>query len=152
MFVGTATTLIQAPIIAMFFVTIFTLVLLVMQKRVKPFREAPGEAGHWSSPNKMAELGYICQLVILMVGLVAILGAPLGDAFSLVLALPALVALAIPITLTVIILRGVDVGGEEATGVQVSEPHDETAVSETDDSATIEDPVVAVENPAIKTE
>jgi archaellum biogenesis protein FlaJ (TadC family) len=151
MFVGTATTLIQSPIIAMFFVTIFTLVLLVMQNRVKPFCEAPEEAGHWSSPNKMAELGYICQLVILMVGLVAILGAPLGDALSLVLALPALAALVIPITLTVIIIRGVDVGGEEATGVQVSEP-DETAVGDTDDSATIEDPDVAVENPAVKTE
>ena len=46
-----------------------TAALLIMQIKYKPFLESKAEAGHWSSPNVMSVISYVCQLVVLAVGL-----------------------------------------------------------------------------------
>ena len=84
--------------------------------------------------------------MILLVGLIATLGAPLGDAIAILLALPALVALFVPLTLTVIIIKGVDVGDGEPAGAQGLETG-EAAAGEQDGSAKAEDSL-SVEDPA----
>ena len=83
--------------------------------------------------------------MILLVGLIATLGAPLGDAIAILLALPALVALFVPLTLTVIIIKGVDVGDGEAAGAQGLETG-EAAAGEQDETENAVS--VSVENPA----
>ena len=75
------------------------------------------------------------------------MGAPLGDVVAIVLSLPALVALFVPLTLTVIIIKGVDVGDGEAAGAQGLETEWAAAAGEQDGSAKAEDSV-SVENPA----
>ena len=47
-----------------------TVALLAMQLKYKPFLESKEEAGHWSSPNVMSVISFVCQLVVLAVGLV----------------------------------------------------------------------------------
>ena len=127
---------IDDPLTAVLLVIVITLGLLVMQIKFKPFHETPEEAAHWSSANQMSVLGYVCTLAILVVGLASILCAPLGDIATLLLSLSALVALMVPLILTVIIsTRGVDVdGGDQATEESESDQSDGVAAAEQGDS------------------
>ena len=78
-----------------------TLCLLLMQAKLKPYRETAEDAAHWSSANKMGTLGYSSQLVVLAVGLLCvILGDSASEAVKIVLALIAVVALMVPLVLT----------------------------------------------------
>ena len=78
--------------------------------------------------------------MILLVGLIATLGAPLGDAIAILLALPALVALFVPLTLTVIIIKGVDVGDGGPAGAQGLETGEAAAGPCIVDSVSVENP------------
>lgn len=89
-------------------VFVITLAQLVLQQCFKPFRETAEEAAHWSSANRMAVTSYACQLVVLLVGVVSIFLGPAvaeNQALSLALGIVAVVALAAPLTLTVMIIR-----------------------------------------------
>ena len=89
------------PITSASLVIAITLGLLIMQARLKPFRESAEEAAHWSSCNKMGAVGYISQLVVLAVGLLSIILADsLSNAVEVLLTLVAVVALLVPLTLT----------------------------------------------------
>lgn len=57
-FMGSAAEIDRAPTAGAVSVIIITLVLLAMQTKFKPFQETPEQAAHWSSANKMAQLGY----------------------------------------------------------------------------------------------
>ena len=77
-----------------------TLCLLLMQAKLKPYKETVEDAAHWSSANKMGTLGYSSQLVVLAVGLLCvILGDSASEAVKIVLALIAVVALMVPLVL-----------------------------------------------------
>jgi hypothetical protein len=91
-----------------------TLIFLVLQLKYKPYLETNEEAKHWSSSNKMGILGYFCQLVVLVVGLISIVAAPLGELMALLLATVSFAALVLPLILTLIIIapcskRSVDI-------------------------------------------
>jgi uncharacterized membrane protein len=89
-------------------VFVITLAQLILQQCFKPFRETAEEAAHWSSANRMAVTSYACQLVVLLVGVVSIFLGPAvaeNKALSLALGIVAVVALAAPLTLTVMIIR-----------------------------------------------
>ena len=89
------------PITSASLVIAITLGLLIMQARLKPFRESAEEAAHWSSCNKMGAVGYISQLVVLAVGLLSIILADsLSNAVEVLLTLVAVVALLVPLALT----------------------------------------------------
>ena len=94
------------PITSASLVIAITLGLLIMQARLKPFRESAEEATHWSSCNKMGTVGYISQLVVLAVGLLSIILADsLSNAVEVLLTLVAVVALLVPLTLTAKIIE-----------------------------------------------
>ena len=78
-----------------------TLGLLLMQAKLKPYKETAHDAAHWSSANKMGTVGYSSQLVVLAVGLLCvILGDFTSEAVKIVLTLIAVVALMVPLALT----------------------------------------------------
>ena len=99
-FVGGLVTAVS-PLVAASLVIIITLCLLLMQTKLKPYKETAEDAAHWSSANKMGTVGYISQLVVLGVGLLcAILDDSVSEAIKIALSLIAVVALLIPLTLT----------------------------------------------------
>ncbi len=80
-----------------------TLGLLLMQAKLKPYKETAHDAAHWSSANKMGTVGYSSQLVVLAVGLLCVILGDLdftNEAVKIVLALIAVVALMVPLALT----------------------------------------------------
>ena len=78
-----------------------TLGLLLMQAKLKPYKETAHDVAHWSSANKMGTVGYSSQLVVLAVGLLCIiLGDFTSEAVKIVLTLIAVVALMVPLALT----------------------------------------------------
>ena len=78
-----------------------TMGLLLMQAKLKPYKETAHDAAHWSSANKMGTVGYSSQLVVLAVGLLCIiLGDITSEAVKIVLTLIAVVALMVPLALT----------------------------------------------------
>lgn len=78
-----------------------TLCLLIIQAVLKPYMETAEEAAHWSSPNKMGIVGYLSQLVVLVVGVLSIMFEDSqDDAIGVVLSLVAAVALVLPLGLT----------------------------------------------------
>lgn len=89
------------PIGAASLIIAITLGLLVKHAELRPFRESESEAAHWSSSNKIGTVGYVSQLVVLAVGLLcAILGDSLSEAVGVLLSLVAVVALVVPLALT----------------------------------------------------
>eukprot|EP01043_Picozoa_sp_COSAG02_P060309 COSAG02_NODE_7851_length_2818_cov_1.966900_3_plen_140_part_00 len=107
-----------------------TSALLAMQVKHKPFLESKEEAGHWSSPNTMAVIAYVCQLMMLAVGLVSLLWQ-IDDDVGLVLSMVAVVPLFIPIFLTGIILT--TNGSPSTTAVDASSDID---INTTDNPAS----------------
>jgi hypothetical protein len=95
----------EDPVTAASLVITITLGLLIMQAKLAPFRESAEEAAHWSSCNKMGTVGYTSQLVVLAVGLLcAILGDSVSKTVGVLLSLVAVVALVVPLALTVKII------------------------------------------------
>ena len=92
------------PIVGALISIIITSALLVLQTKQEPFLETSAAAAHWSSANRMAVVAYGCQLVVLAVGLLSILVAPLGDVIAVLLALPALAALVVPLAATIFVI------------------------------------------------
>ena len=98
MFVGG---LVSNALVSASLVFAITLGLLLMQAKLKPYKETAHDAAHWSSANKMGTVGYSSQLVVLAVGLLCvILGDSASEAVKIVLALIAVVALMVPLVLT----------------------------------------------------
>ena len=140
MFIGSPRLIIGSslpPIVGALMVIAISLGLLAAQIASKPFLETPEEAAHWSSSNKMGVLAYVCQLVVLAVGLTSIMADDLDDTATVLLSIPALVALVVPLALTVIIVRSnADVYIDTAASIA-------TALS----GAVDEDKAVTVANP-----
>lgn len=131
-------------LLAAIFIIVVTLGLFITHIKLKPFLETIDEATHWSSANQMGVLGYVCTLVILMIGLVSILGDPLDETVALVLALLALLVIMLPLALTVVIIMGVH-DGDLAHGEE-NDVLGEDSVAEEVSSATAEE-VTMVDNP-----
>ena len=113
-------TVIDDPLTSAIAVAGMTLGLLMAQAVSKPFLQTPEQEAHWSSANKMALIIYACTLAFLLVGLVSILNDPVGDGLGYLLSLLAMIALFIPVILTVRIAQGVDVGsGDYSDGTRV---------------------------------
>lgn len=139
MFIGVITQ--DDPIVGALIVIAVTTGLLAAQIISKPFLETPEEASHWSSSNKMGVLAYVCQLVVLAVGLTSIMADDLDDTAALLLSIPALVALVVPLALTVITVRSnADVYIDTAAGIAA-------ALSDKLSGAVGEDKAVTVANP-----
>ena len=98
------------PVAAVCVGIVLTVVMLGLQHVNKPFMESEEEAEHWSSPNKMATLAYICQLIVMIAGLASdnssadtVAGVALHVALSLIV----MIALFLPLSLAAIMLRQV---------------------------------------------
>ena len=109
-----------------------TLGLLLMQAKLKPYKETAHDVAHWSSANKMGTVGYSSQLVVLAVGLLCIiLGDITSEAVKIVLTLIAVVALMVPLALTAkIIVLNKDEYVGIATDVVSNVLHDSTSDEE----------------------
>ena len=109
-----------------------TLGLLLMQAKLKPYKETAHDVAHWSSANKMGTVGYSSQLVVLAVGLLCIiLGDFTSEAVKIVLTLIAVVALMVPLALTAkIIVLNKDEYMGIATAVVSNVLHDSTSDEE----------------------
>ena len=139
MFIGASTP--DAPVVGALMVIAVSLGLLAAQILFKPFLETPEEAAHWSSSNKMGMLAYVCQLVVLAVGLTSIMADDLDDTATVLLSIPALVALVVPLALTAIIVRSnADVYIDTAASIAA-------ALSNKLSDAVGEDKAVTVANP-----
>lgn len=94
---------IQDPVTAASICAAITLGLLIMQAKYRPFLETAEQANHWAAPNKMGVLGFVSQLVVLFVGIVSIVAKPTG-ALALMLTIIAVIAVLVPLTVTIVIL------------------------------------------------
>ena len=98
MFIGGIGTL--DPVTAALLVIAITLLLLVAQACLKPYMETTEELEGWSGSNNMGVVGYVSQLVVLAVGLVAItFEDSLNDTAEVLLTVVAVVALLVPLGL-----------------------------------------------------
>eukprot|EP01046_Picozoa_sp_COSAG06_P001350 COSAG06_NODE_43_length_29826_cov_32.009621_30_plen_682_part_01 len=70
-FAATICSMKLAPAAAAVLSPIVTLTVLALQVKCKPFIETKTEAAHWSSPNKMATLSYVCQIVVTVAALIS---------------------------------------------------------------------------------
>ena len=93
------------PITGQVIGTAVILVSLALQLKLKPFKESPKAAAHWSSANKMAALALLCQAAAMVAGMAS---AALKsrdantDATDALIAIVVLVSFLLPLTLTAV--------------------------------------------------
>jgi len=126
-----------APAASAVFSVLVTSTLLLLVIKRKPFLESEEEAGHWSGPNQMSIIAFVCQLIMLAVGMVSIFAGPIEGAAGVLLSLIATVPLFVPLVLTGILMR--KSGKPKDSGVKPLEDSESTAPGPAFEDATLED-------------
>ena len=136
-----------------------SIIILALQMTRKPFLESDIQAAHWTSPNKVATLSYVSQIMLLVSGIVSEM-VDMGDdsttlsAANVLLLIISVPAIFIPVAISVILFLGLASPDEEAETSKTTEAlgaeEEDSNVNDGDQSENTDAETVKYDNPMVE--